>query len=59
MGLLITVLIAAIVALIVYFVAVTLIGHALIVGLVCLAIFLVLAFGGWHRGYYGRGAGAP
>jgi hypothetical protein len=50
MGLLIQVLIAAVVAVIVYVVATALIGHALIVGLVCLVIFLLIAFGGNH--YY-------
>jgi hypothetical protein len=56
MGLLIQVLVAAVVALIVYFVAVSLIGHALIVGLVCLVIFLLIAFGS-GRVYAGRRAG--
>lgn len=51
MGLLIQVLIAAVIAFIVYLVATALVGHALIVGLVCLVIFLIIAFGG--------GAGAP
>ena len=51
MGLLIHVLIAAIVALIVYFVATALIhGFVLIIGLVCLVIFLAVAFGPWYGG---------
>lgn len=48
MGLLIQVLIAAVIALVVYFVATALIGHALIVGLVCLVIFLIVAFGSYR-----------
>lgn len=46
MGLLIQVLIAGAIALIIYFVATALVGHALIVGLICLVIFLIIAFGG-------------
>lgn len=49
MSLLIRVLIAAAVALIVYFVATALIGHALIVGLVCLIVFLLVAFSSGTR----------
>lgn len=57
MGLLINVLIAAVVALIVYFIATAFIhfaGAALIIGLICLVIFLVLAFGGGGVGTWRR-----
>lgn len=59
MGLLINILIAAAVALIIYFVATALIGHALIVGLVCLVIFLAIAFGGHTYYPAGRRRGPP
>ena len=56
MGLLIHVLIAAIVALIVYFVATALVhGFTLIIGLVCLVIFLVIAFGSYSGRFGPRG----
>jgi hypothetical protein len=56
MGLLIAVLIAAVVALVFYFVATALVvfSHsALIFGLIALLIFVVLAFGGPLRGRFG------
>jgi hypothetical protein len=60
MGLLINILIAAVIALVIYFVAVALIGHATIVGLVCLLIFLLIAFAGYQRGgFYNRRSGPP
>lgn len=57
MGLIINVCIAAVVALIVYFVATALVvfSHStLIFGLVALVIFLVIAFGSGQAPVYGR-----
>ena len=56
MSLLIQVLVAAIVAFIVYIVATHLLpGFTLIIGLVCLVIFLLIAFGGYSGRFGPRG----
>lgn len=53
-GLLIAVVVAAIICYVIDVVAVALIGHPTIVGLLCLLLFVGLLLYGWRGGYYNR-----